>query len=115
MSNRIQRVNALIARELSQILLAEVDFPKGVLVTITQVETSANLKEVKVYVSVMPNSKASRISEILNKIIYGIQQSLNKRLIMRPIPRIRFEIEQKTEEAARIEELLEKVKNEGKD
>jgi len=114
MSDRILRVNALIKRELSQIFLTEVDFPKGILVTITKVETSANLKEVKVYISVMPNSKASRISGILNKIIYGIQQNLNKRLMMRPIPRIRFEIEQKTEEAAKIEELLEKVKNEEK-
>ncbi len=110
MSDRIQRVNALIKRELSQILLTEVDFPKGILVTITKVETSANLKEVKVYISVMPDSKSSRISGILNKIIYGIQQNLNKRLMMRPIPRIRFKIEQKTKEAARIEELLEEVK-----
>ena len=112
MSNRIPRVNALIKRELSQIFLKEIDFPRGVLVTITKVESSANLKEVKVYISIMPNNKAGRISGILNKIIYGIQQSLNKRLRMRPIPRIKFEIEQKTEEAARIEELLEKVKNE---
>jgi len=112
MSDRIQRVNALIKRELSQIFLTEVDFPRGVLVTITQVETSANLKEVKVYVSVMPDSKSSRISGILNKIIYGIQQNLNKRLMMRPIPRIRFEIEQKTKEAAKIEGLLEKIKDE---
>ncbi len=112
MSNRIPRVNALIKRELSQIFLKEIDFPRGVLVTITKIESSANLKEVKVYISIMPNSKAGRISGILNKIIYGIQQSLNKRLRMRPIPRIKFEIEQKTEEAARIEELLEKVKNE---
>lgn len=114
MSDRILRVNALIKRELSQIFLTEVDFPRGVLVTITKVETSANLKEVKVYISVMPDSKSSRISGILNKIIYGIQQNLNKRLMMRPIPRIRFEIEQKTKEAAKIEELLEKVKNEEK-
>ena len=110
MGNRIPRVNALIKRELSQIFLKEVDFPKGVLVTITKVESSANLKEAKVYISIMPDSKTGRISEILNKIIYGIQQSLNKRLRMRPIPRIRFEMEQKTKEAARIEELLEEAK-----
>jgi len=111
MSDRILRVNALIKKELSQIFLTEIDFPKGILVTITKVETSANLKEVNVYVSVMPDSKTSRISGILNKIIYGIQQNLNKRLMMRPIPRIRFKMEQKTKEAAEIEELLEQIKN----
>lgn len=111
MSNRIQRVNSLIKKELSQVFLKEVDFPKGVLVTITKVESSANLKEARVYISIMPGSKTGRISEILNKIIYRIQQSLNKRLRMRPIPRIRFEIEQKTKEAAKVEELLEQIKN----
>ena len=111
MGNRIPRVNALIKRELSQIFLKEVDFPRGVLVTIIKVESSADLKEVKVYISIMPDSKTGRISEILNKIIYGIQQSLNKRLRMRPIPRIRFEMEKKTKEAAKIEELLEQIKN----
>ena len=110
MGNRIPRINALIKRELSQIFLKEVDFPRGVLVTITKVGSSANLKEARVYISIMPDSKAGRISEILDKIIYGIQQSLNKRLRMRPIPRIRFEIEQKTKEAARVEELLEEAK-----
>ncbi len=107
---RIQRVNKLIKIELSQILLREVDFPKGVLVTITRVESSVDLKQAKVYISVMPDSRVARISEILGKIIYGIQQSLNKRLRMRPIPKIKFEIEQKTKEAARIEELLEEAK-----
>jgi len=110
MTKRIPRVNKLIKKELSQIILKEVEFPSGVLVTITRVETTSNLGEAKIYVSVMPEYRSSRVSQILNKQIYEIQQGLNKRLKMRPVPRIRFVKELKAKEAGRIEELLEKIK-----
>ncbi len=39
MSKRIPQVNQLIKKELSQIILREIEFPVGVLVTLTRVET----------------------------------------------------------------------------
>jgi len=110
MVKRIPRVNKLIKKELSQILLREVEFPSRVLVTITRVEASPNLGEAKIYVSVMPEHLISRVFQILNRQIYEIQQALNKRLKMRPVPRIKFIQELKAKEAGRIEELLEKIK-----
>jgi ribosome-binding factor A len=110
MINRIQRVNALIKNELGKILLRDVDFPQGVLVTITHVDSSPNLSEAKIYVSVMPDEKIDKVFEILNRRIYDIQQVLNRRLNMRPIPRIEFKKEEKTKKAAQVEELLEELK-----
>jgi len=110
MAKRILRVNALIRRELSQLLLKEIEFPQDVLVTITRVKASSNLIESNVWVSVLPEGKSKRILEILNKNIYFLQQKLNKRLKMRPIPRIKFLEERKTIEAAKIEEVLERLK-----
>ena len=109
MTRRIQRVSQLIKKELSQLLLKEVDFPEGVLVTITRVETSANLFQAKVYISVMPEEKLSKVLQILDKLIYFLQQRLNKRLKMRPIPRIIFMEEKATKEAGRLEEILEEI------
>jgi len=114
MSKRIQRINQLIKKELSQIILREIEFPQDVLVTITRVETSPNLIESNVWISVLPEEKLKRILEILNKNIYFLQQKLNKRLTMRPIPRIKFLEERKTSEASRIEEILEELKKEEK-
>ncbi len=111
MSQRIQKVNNLIKRELSQILLKGVDFPKDVLVTLTRVETSKDLNQAKIYVSVIPEEETAEVFETLNRRIYGLQQRLNKRLKMRPIPKIRFEKEERTSRAARIEELLEEIKD----
>ncbi|XOB41983.1 MAG: 30S ribosome-binding factor RbfA [Candidatus Nealsonbacteria bacterium] len=111
MSKRIQRVNQLIKKELSQILLREVDFPKDILVTITRVDTSPNLRESKVFISAVPEDKTQRVLKTLNQKIYELQQKINRRLKMRPVPRIRFLEERETAEAGRIEELLEKLKN----
>lgn len=110
MSNRIQRVNSLIKDELGKILLREVDFPKDVLVTITRCETTVNLNGAKIYISVIPENQIDKVSEILDRRIYDIQQALNRRLKMRPIPKIEFEKEEKTKKAARIEELLGELK-----
>ena len=106
---RVQRVNQLIKKELSQIILKEVNFPPDVLVTVTRVESSRNLIQAKVYISVMPENETANVLQILDNLIYDLQQQLNKRLKMRPIPRIIFVKEKKTEEAGRIEELLEKI------
>lgn len=112
MSQRILRVNQLIKKEISQIILKEVDFPKGTLATVTRVETSSNLIEAKVYISVMPESKAELVLQILTRLIYFLQQQINKRLKMRPVPQIKFFEEIKTKEAAEIEKLLEEIKKE---
>ncbi|MFC1663955.1 30S ribosome-binding factor RbfA [Patescibacteria group bacterium] len=110
MKNRIQRVNQLIKREIAQILLRELDSPKNTLVTVTKVKTSVNLNQATVYVSVIPEAKTQRIFKMLSQLIYEIQGELNRHLKMRPIPRIRFVEEKETKQAGRIEEILEKIK-----
>ena len=88
MNKRLLRINSLIRDELSNILLREVEFPESVLATITRVEVSDDLFNVNVYISVIPDNKRERVFEILNKLVYFIQQKLNKRLRVRPIPKI---------------------------
>ena len=110
MNSRIPRVNQLIQEEVGLILLREFDPPDGALVTVTRVDASGNLQEAKVYISVMPEARNEEVMLALGRGIYSIQQMLNKRLAMRPVPRIRWATETKTSQAQRIEELLEEVK-----
>lgn len=109
MSQRIERINQLLKQEISQSLLREIDFA-NTLVTITKVETSPDLRQAKVKISVMPTEKSELALEILEKNIYHLQQVLNKKLTMRITPKIRFIIDQTELKAQRIEEILEKVK-----
>ena len=43
MSNRILRLNRLFEEELGKIILREIEFPFGAVVTITRIETSSDL------------------------------------------------------------------------
>lgn len=109
MSKRVPQINQLLKREISQILLKDIEFPCDVLVTITRVETSSNLTESKIWVSVFPKERAAEVFEKLNRKIYSLQQKINKRLKMRPVPKIRFLEEKKTAEAGAVEEILNKL------
>jgi ribosome-binding factor A len=113
MSNRILQINELIQKELGQIILREVEFPKNTLVTITRVETSPDLSQAKVYVSCLPDNQGDRMIHVLKRQGYHIQHKLNKRLETRIIPRIRFVKELKTMQAGRIEQILDKIKKKG--
>ena len=114
MANRIERVNELIKREISQIILREIDLPGDILITVTRVEASVDLNQAKVYISVVPQNQFLKVLRVLDSRVYVFQQALNKRLKMRSIPKIRFVEEKTTTEAARIEELLEEIKKNGK-
>lgn len=112
MSQRIQRKNQLIKKELSQILLKEFDFQRNILVTLTRVETSVSLSDAKAYISIIPEQRIKEIVKILNQNSGQIRRKIGERLKTRIIPKIRFIEETKTREAARIDELLEKIKKE---
>jgi len=111
LSNRIEKVNSLLEREISKIILRDFDF-SGFMVTLTHVDSTANLIEAKAYISVFPEERTDKIIGLLNKGVYEIQQKINKMLNMRPIPKIKFVKDEKIKEAAKIEKLLGQLKKE---
>ncbi len=101
-----EKIDHLIKRELDSIILRELDIFPGTLLTITRVETARNMFEAKVYISVIPEDQFEAIFALLGRHIYDLQQSLNKKLKIRQVPKIIFKKEIKTKEAGRIDELL---------
>jgi len=110
MKDRISQVNELLKQELGAIVLREAEAPKGALITVTRVDCSPNLQQAKVYVSVMPDEHAEEVIKGLQRNIYDMQQTLNERLSMRPVPRVQWVMEKATAEAQRIENLLDQIK-----
>lgn len=110
MHSRLNRVNELIKTNLAEIISREVELPPGVFVTVTKVDTSRDLRYARVFASVFPEKKFGQVMEILKKRIYAIQGTLNKKLHMKPLPRIEF-VSDKTEvEADKIERILKSVR-----
>lgn len=110
MAWRVERLNVVLKEELGRIVLREMEFPPGVLVTLTRVETLPRLKEAKVFVSVFPEGRLDEVWQQLNSRIYFLQQKVNRRLLMRPVPRLVFVPEKEVARAGLVEELLERVK-----
>lgn len=108
MSHRLEKVNELIKHELGRIILEEEDFDPGIFLTIMAVDTSTDLLHANVLISVFPDEKREMALEILNRHTFNLQQLLNKKLRMRPVPKIRFVSDQTEAEAQRLEELIKR-------
>jgi ribosome-binding factor A len=106
MDYRKEKINHLLAEEISQIFLEEMAFPPSVMVSIVNVQASDDFKHAKVMISVFPFEQAENIMSILEKNIYHIQQIINKKLCRRPVPKISFEIDTSLNEADKVEKLL---------
>ena len=102
---RSQRVSSLICEELSKILEREMEFP-GALVTITEVEVEKKLESARVMVSVIPSERGSDALLALGKEAGHLQHLLNRKMNIKPMPRIIFELDHGIENAAQVEKRL---------
>ena len=100
------RVGSLIREELAILLVRDVEFPKGVLVTITEVEVDKKLDRANVGISVYPSQKEREAVEILKPAMRELAHKLLKKINIKPMPRIHFFIDHGTENAAMVEKKL---------
>lgn len=106
MYQRYQRVSSLIRKELNNIILKEVEFPLGVLVTITDVDVQKDLDYAVVNVSIFPSGKNQEVLKILVRNQRRLQHLLLLKINIRPMPEIRFRLDEGLEKAAEIEKKL---------
>ena len=109
MSERIKKINDHLRDETAKILLAELRGDDGAIVTVTRAEVSPTLEHATIYISVLPVQRATGVLRKTKQQIFFLQQALNHRLVMRPVPKIKFAIDHGPEQAARIAQLLEKA------
>lgn len=105
---RLEQVNALILEELGKIVDKNIDMPAEALVTLTHVITSPDKHYADVFISVMPLDKEKEVLEIFALRVGDIQHMLNRKLRMRPVPRIKFVVDTGEKKRERIESLLAK-------
>ena len=96
----------LIREELGKIILKEIEFPVGSLATVLDVAVDKKLELAKVRVSALPSSAAADILARLGKAAGRLQYLLMKKINIKPMPRIYFELDRGPENAAAVEKLL---------
>jgi ribosome-binding factor A len=111
MTRRAERVSNLIRQEICELLQEQVNDPRlSGLISVTKVSTSPDLKQAKVYVSVL-GEQANK-----NEILQGFKSAsgffrreLSRRLILRFIPELSFEFDDSIEHGAKVLKLIEQV------
>src|SRR5437868_6948987 len=98
MKRRLERVNEVIRRELSDLLSREVLLSSKVLVTISAVSTTPDLRQCHVYVSVIgkPEDKNKVITELESR-RPTLQADLAKRVILKYTPHLYFRLDESIE------------------
>lgn len=108
---RTDRVNTLIRHELQQLIQREVKDPRVGFATVTDVETSPDLRHAKVYVSVMgTDEEADATMTALQDARSFLRHALAERITMRRVPELDFARDQTLDRAMRIEALLREAK-----
>jgi len=109
---RLDRVNQLIKEEISHLLQRELKDPRLGFVTVTEVEVSKDLRNGKVYVSVLGSEDDWRGSLAALESARGfIRNSLAPRLRMRAVPDLTFLPDRSMAHAARIQSMLERLRH----
>lgn len=111
MSERIRKVNKHLQRTFGEILQREADVPPDVLVTISHVDTTPNLKSADVWLYINPIERASEIIDRLTPQLYDLQGALNRVLDFRPLPRLRLRIDYGAQHAENIERTIADLKH----
>ena len=102
-SERIAKVNSVVVSLVGEALRRNFDEP-GVLATISKAETTPDLRETTVWISVLPDSDEgwSKIEELRGE----LQQALAAGLETKHTPRLRLQQDHGPADTARINELL---------
>jgi ribosome-binding factor A len=109
---RLDRVNQLIKEEISTLLQRELKDPRLGFVTVTEVETSKDLRVAKVFVSVLGDERQWTASLTALASARGfVRNWLRQHLDLRVTPDIDFRADHSMEHAAKIQSILKQVKN----
>lgn len=112
--NRLERINSLLKEVISEVIQKEVKNPHvNTFVTVTHVDTSADLHHAKVYISLIAtDAEKEKILAALQTAAGFIAVNAAKKVELRYFPTLTFKLDTALEEHLRIQELLTKIEHE---
>ena len=105
--SRVNKLDSILQKEISTIIIQEINDPKLGFPTVTGVDVAPDLKNAKVFVSFLGKNYKKRDGiETLRKSKGLIKSILARRLKMRKIPDLTFVVDDTLDKAQRIDEIL---------
>jgi ribosome-binding factor A len=108
MPDRMRRVNEAVREVVSARLAEGLRDPRIGFVTVTSVDTSPDLRQARVYVSVLGDEEQRAATMAGLESAHGVlQQSVARELRMKHTPTLQFVFDESIERGMRISELLD--------
>ena len=107
MSKRIEQLNSLVQQEVAGLVARHIEFPVGTMVTVSRASVADDAESAKIWVSVLPVDRAEQVLTILKANIRDIQHHLNRKLVMKFVPKLTFALDDTQEKAAHINSTLD--------
>jgi ribosome-binding factor A len=114
MTRRAERVSNLIRQEISELLQEQVNDPRlRSLISVTQVSTSADLRNAKIYISCLDdNAKKEEILKGFKAASGFFRRELAHRLTLRYVPELNFYFDNSLEFGANMLTLINRISSE---
>lgn len=109
MSNRTVRVNELVQREISDILRKRYQ-SEAVAMTITEVRVSPDLRDARVFVSVIGDEDEAREKlRWLRSKAPEIREEVSRRIVLKYLPKFDYVLDESAIKGARILRMLDEL------
>ena len=108
MSNRMERVNAQIQKEVANIINYELNDPRleNEIVSVLHVETASDLKYVKIFLSIYGNKNKQEIFDAIKSASGYIKKLLAPKLDLRVVPTLDFRLDETIDYSQKIDEII---------
>jgi len=109
---RLQKIERLIQKDLSEIFLLQTKQMQGIMISVTRVRMSPDLSIAKAFLSIFPSEKGSEIIDNINSNKKAIRFDLGGRIgkQVRRIPELAFYLDDSIDYLEKIDNLLYKDK-----
>ena len=117
MSRRIDRINELLRQEISQLLARQIKDPRlrGV-ISITEVQTSADLRNARVLLSVMGDEETKRSAlDGIQSAATFLRRELRDRISLRYTPFLKFSLDESLAQADHVLQLMDHIRDDQSD
>lgn len=106
-SKRAHRVADLIHHQLAQLLKKEINDPRLEKITLTAVDVSPDLKQAKVFFSLLNVDDVKETTAVLDKASGYLRCLLAKSTALRHVPHLHFVYDESIEYGAKLSQLID--------
>jgi len=106
---RTDRIKKLLHREIA-VLVSKLKDPRARFVTITEVKVSSDLRNAKVYYTVIDKNDIENVESMFESATGYIKSQIAKKLNLKNAIDVKFEYDRFLENASRVLFLLDKIK-----